>query len=259
ITLGRAEEGLASVRAMESMFGPAQVLGYRVGAKAWEVAALHLLGRWDEAIAAGRRLVELWVEYDRASVGYAAHAFVRVLEIVRARRETGLEMEFAAAARELLRQFDETRNVGRLHAMVEGEYEQARPWFVDAWPGFTARLDMVEIALGVLADRALPAGEQVRSLIEHASRLGVRTVEAQARRALGVEASDAEQLARAIELYEAMAFAPNLARARADLALLTGDSALFDQASAALERLGDVAHLERLAARRAGRGGAGAA
>jgi hypothetical protein len=250
ITLGRVEEGLASMRAVEAMFGPGQVLGYRIGAKGWEVAALHVLGRWDEALAAGRRLLDLWVEYNRSSVGYAIHGFIRVLEIARARRDSALEMEFAAATRELLAQFEEVRTVGRLRLIVERQYDQVGHEIVDRWPEFVSRLDEVEIGLAVLADRALDPGKEVLPLIDRTARLGIRLTEAQARRALGVATADEDQLARAAELYRAMGARVYLARTEVELALLRGDHSAFEAGITTLERLGDIAHAERLAARR---------
>ncbi len=249
-TLGRVEEGLASTRAVEAMFGPGQVLGYRIGAKGWEVAALHVLGRWDEATAAGRRLLDLWVEYNRSSVGYAIHGFIRVLEIARARRDSALETEFAVATRELLGQFDETRTVGRLRLIADRQYDQVAAGIVDRWRDFVSRLDEVEIALAVLADRALPVGDEIGAIIEQTSSLGVRLIEAQARRALGVAAGDADQLVRAAELYRAMGARVYLARTEVELALLRGEDSAFEAGITTLERLGDIAHAERLAARR---------
>ncbi|HET7027042.1 MAG TPA: adenylate/guanylate cyclase domain-containing protein [Candidatus Limnocylindrales bacterium] len=253
ITLGRVEEGLASVRAVEAMFGPGQVLGYRIGAKGWEVAALHILGRWDEAVVAGRRLLDLWIEYDRSSVGYAVHGFIRVVEIARARRESALEKEFAATARELLGQFEEARTLVGLRLVVDGEYDRVAEGIVDRWREFISRPDEVEIGLAVLADHGLPGGDEVGPIIERTSSLGIRLTEAQARRALGVATDDAAELARAADLYRAMGAPVYLARTEAERAILTGDDAGFDAASAALERLGDIAHAERLAARRAAR------
>ncbi|HEY3524075.1 MAG TPA: adenylate/guanylate cyclase domain-containing protein [Candidatus Limnocylindrales bacterium] len=252
ITLGRVDEGLAPARAVEAMFGPGQMLGYRIGAKAWEIAALHVLGRWDEAVVAGRRLLDLWVEYNRSSVGYAAHGFVRVLEIARSRHDSALETEFAAAARELLEQFDDSTQLAGLRLIVEGEFDRVGEGVVGRWRDFIARLDAVEIGLGVLADRALPPGDATGAIIEQTSRLGLRLTEAQARRALGVATGDAGQLARSVDLYRAMGARVYLARAEAETALLKGDEEAYARAGASLERLDDVAHLERLAARRRG-------
>ncbi|HEU4671421.1 MAG TPA: adenylate/guanylate cyclase domain-containing protein [Candidatus Limnocylindrales bacterium] len=250
LTLGRPAEAVEHARAVESFYGPGQALGYRIGARAWEVSALWVLGRWDETVVAARRLAELWTELGGWSVGYAAHGFVRTMLLARARQDRVLEAEFASIARDLLDQFDERRGLWALRFVVDHDPERLRAGLVDRWRGHLARLDQVEIALAVLADHAVDPGAAVRELISETEARGLRLVEAQARRALGVAAADGAELERSLHLFAAMDAGAYLPRVQAELGLLGGDDELYERGVAGLERLGDVAELERLASRR---------
>jgi class 3 adenylate cyclase len=252
VTLGRPLEALGSARAVDELYGPGQGVGYRIGSRAWEVTALAILGRWDEALAAARRLAELWVEDGRPSAGFAAHGFVRTVLVARARAETGIESEFLAIARELLGHFDDSRGVVRLQAVLDGDLERVRSGIVDRWPEFAGRVDHVEIALATLADHAADPGNEVGELIVRAAAGSLDLVEAQARRAVGVARADEAALRRALELFEAIGAGAYVPRVEAELGLLTGNVDLFERGAAGLERLGDVAQLERVAARRRG-------
>jgi class 3 adenylate cyclase/tetratricopeptide (TPR) repeat protein len=166
VILGRPKEALSAVRAVQEIYGAGQGTGLRLGARAWEVSALFLLGRWDEAIRSARRLADLWSEFGRTSVGYATHGFIRALEIARARGDGALELEFAGMCRELLAQFEPSRNVARLITIVDEDVDGARSGLVDRWRSLASREDEVEIALGLLADRAAPVGDSVGELID---------------------------------------------------------------------------------------------
>jgi hypothetical protein len=250
VTLGRPGEALGFARAVDELYGPGQGIGYRVGSRAWEVTALSILGRWDEALAAARRLADAWIESGRTSAGYAAHGFIRTVVLARARRETGLEIEFTAMARELLARFDDTRGVARLGAVLDDDLERLRSAVVDRWPEFAARSDHVEIALATIADHAADPGTEVDALAARAAAGSLDLIEAQARRAIGVARRDTGELRRALELFEGMDAGGYVPRVEAELGLGLRDDVLFERGVAGLERLGDVSHLERLAARR---------
>jgi hypothetical protein len=115
----------------------------------------------------------------------------------------------------------------------------------------SGRLDMAEIGLTLVADHASPVRPEIRDLIDHARVRSLDLVEAAARRALGVAESDPDELGRALDLFRAIGAEPAIERVNAERALLLGDEAGYEAATASLERLGDVAQVERLAERRA--------
>jgi len=251
LQLGRLDEALAVVQAMHERFGPGQGVWLRLVARAWETSARRSLGQWDEALAAARRMAELWDEYERSSAGFAVHGFLTALEIARARLDERGVRDFTAMSGELIRLFEPARRQARLIALVDDDPEAVSARIVSYWREFAGRLDQVEIALAFLADRGGHVDErEVTELAETARRFDLLLVEAQAHRALGVARSDPDELRLAVEQFERMGAQGSLGYARADLGLLTGDEVLLELGTARLKALGAVAQLDRLAARR---------
>ncbi len=254
LSLGRLGEALAASAPIHTWFGPGQAITFQFSARAWEVSILHAMGRWDEAVARARRMVELWDEADRGPHGYALHGFVRTVLIGRARRDSGLEDAFMAMSREVLGPFESDRRITRLEAILRGDLAAIAGQFVVDWREWHGRTDYLDIALGVLADHRHAAdGDALRGLIGYAEARGLRLPEAQARRLLGLVESDLTQLRHARSLFEAMGADSYLARTDTEIGLLAGDEAAFDRGVLVLEALGDVEQLDRISERRADR------
>lgn len=254
LSLGRLGEALAASAPIHTWFGPGQAITFQFSARAWEVSILHAMGRWDEAVARARRMVELWDEADRGPHGYAVHGFVRTVLIGRARRDSGLEDAFMAMSREVLDPFESDRRITRLESILRGDLAAIAGQFVVDWREWHGRTDYLDIALGVLADHRHAAdGDALRGLIGYAEARGLRLPEAQARRLLGLVESDLTQLRHARSLFEAMGADSYLARTDTEIGLLAGDEAAFDRGVLVLEALGDAEQLDRISARRADR------
>lgn len=98
--------------------------------------------------------------------------------------------------------------------------------------------------LSLVADRGRPPDpDAVRPIIQLASSQGLRILEAQARRAVGLAERDVVELERALEIFERTDAMPYAARVRCELALLTGGSADLAVGLKTLESLGDLDQL----------------
>jgi hypothetical protein len=101
----------------------------------------------------------------------------------------------------------------------------------------------------------LLAPEAIRPIVECAAADGLKLLEAQARRALGLAVRDTAELTRALEIFEETGAVPYAARVRCERALLTGNQSELEAGMRVLEGLGDVDQLARVErARGKGRG-----
>ena len=82
--------------------------------------------------------------------------------------------------------------------------------------------------------------------MESAAADGLKLLEAQARRALGIAMRDTAELTRALEIFEEARAAPYAARVRCERALLTGDQSELEAGMHVLETLGDLDQLARM-------------
>jgi len=253
-TLGRFEESLSWSTAITTSLAPEQAITFQLGATAWQISMLHLLGRWDEVIVRARRLQELWEDADRTAAGFALHGWLAVLEVARARRDEELAASMRSTIEHIARRFDEGTRSRRQLALLRPDPPAVVRDVIEAWQAWTGNMESLDRPLLVCADRLEPADPALlRRIIEHMDAKKIRIVGAQARRLLGLVTGDPDPLRRSLATFEEAGARPYVARVQADLGTMTGDDGLHDQGIAALEALGDADHLGRLAARRSGR------
>ena len=251
--LGQTRESLAMASSVAALLGPGQGVTFQISAIAWEIAALQVLGRWDEAIARARRMEEMWVETERTAAGYALNGWLAALEIARARRDEELGARFRATWEELTGRFFEGSRARRIGAIANLDLDAISREIVGDIRFYAGRQDYVDRAIAICADRAFALDPAVlRGVVGYMDAHGIRLVAAQARRALGIVTGDAEQLQTALGEFEAMAAVPYATRVRTELGLLAGDDAMYESGVAGLEALGDVDQLARIAVRRIG-------
>jgi class 3 adenylate cyclase/tetratricopeptide (TPR) repeat protein len=251
--LGQLRESLAMAASVAALLGPGQATAFQLSAIAWEIATLHLLGRWDEAVARARRMEEIWIETERTAAGYAVHGWLAALEIARARRDEELGGRLRATWDDVTGRFFEGRRVRRLGALVQLDLGAIEREIIGDVATYTARQDHLGAALAICADRAFPVDPDVlRGVVAYMDAHAIRLVAAQARRALGIVAGDARELQTALREFESIGAVPYAARVRTELGLLVGDDATYESGVAGLEALGDVDQLSRIAARRIG-------
>jgi len=109
-----------------------------------------------------------------------------------------------------------------------------------AWDHQRARPDAIERHFGVMCDRGWPVADAVTEpLLQRAVERGLRPLEIQVRRAIGLRDRDAAELERAAAIAAQCGAGSPLARVRYELARLRGDAAAMDDAIGALEAMGD--------------------
>ncbi|MGH7776003.1 MAG: ATP-binding protein [Candidatus Dormibacterales bacterium] len=237
-----AAAGLATVQ-------PGQIPSWVLHLMAWRLYALTLLGAWPEVLALGDRAYELWRASGRISASYALRGFISALDVAWACGDEDRAERSRDAIREICAAFPDAHHQRIGKPFAGGDLEALE---VATVRGFRAthswEIEHTERALAFLLDRGwVPDRGSVGTIVEFAARRGYPVLEAQGRRSLGVAGRDAEQLNEARMLFERMGAAPYAARARAEWALVSGDTPSLQGALAELERLGDLRQVERLA------------
>jgi hypothetical protein len=253
--LARAERATASA---QGLIQSGQVHWWGLHSAAWRACALTLLGRWDEALAIAERARKIWAEGGLIPAAHCVHGFIAALDIGRARHDSQLVEQYGAVLDEILKHFAADSLFGRLRPYGRGDLETLEADVVrrfDAIP--RARQQLVERTLSLCTDldRWLPP-EATRPIVESAAADGLKLLEAQARRALGIALRDTAELTRALEILEETRAVPYAARVRCERALITGDRGELEAGMRVLEALGDLEQLLRVErARSKGRGG----
>jgi class 3 adenylate cyclase len=254
--LGDLDDAIDTSAAGLALLQPGQVPAQALHVAAWQIYALTLRGRWDEALAAGEVAFRLWNESNRFSAGFAVRGFVAALDVARGRRDDRLIERYREVADEIFRQLAPD-------AYFALPFKPLLTGALAAFPAAVARfqshpsVEFHERALSFCSDQSYPLAHEVtKAIIAFAEPLGLRVLEAQARRALGIRACHAEELARALAIFERIGAAPYAARARCERALLIDDEQEFAAGMRALEGIGDVDQLERFDQARRRTGGA---
>jgi class 3 adenylate cyclase len=257
--LGDLAETDRATAAALGLFQSGQVHWWGLHSAGWRAYALTLLGRWDEALAVAEHARKVWAEGGLIPAAYCVHGFIAALDVARARHDRQLAAQYRGVLEEILRHFAADSLFGRLRPYGRGDLDTLDAEVVRGFGTIPrARQHLVERALSLCSDlgRMLPA-DALRAIATSAAADGLRLLEAQARRALGLALGDPAELARALAIFEATQAVPYAARVRCERALLTGDAGELEAGMQVLEGLGDLDQLTRLEqARREGHGAA---
>ena len=239
--LGELQEAVdASTRGM-AVIQPGQVPASVLHLLAWRMYALFNLGRWDEVLSLGPRLIQLWDEAGRLAGGYTLRGVTAAWMAARARRDPS-SATIATMLREVCRHYETGHAFRSLAAFIDGDQE-AGVQFLRRRTGVRVGPESSEQVIGLLCDTgALPPQDVVDDLLGHWNgRIPLLT--AQGLRARGLAHSDPASLLEAEALYASLGAVPGAARLRIELGRLTGDQARVDAGTSALEELGDVDYL----------------
>jgi class 3 adenylate cyclase len=243
--LGQVERATASAL---GLFQSGQAHWWGLHSASWRAYALTLLGRWDEALAVAEHARKIWAEGGLIPAAYTVHGFIAALDIGRARHEGQLVDRYRAVLDEILKHFAADSLFGRLRPYGRADLDALEAEVVRGFGTVPrARQQLVERTLSLFADldRALPP-DAIRPIVESAAADGLRLLEAQARRALGIAVRDVTELTRALAIFEETRAVPYAARARCERALLTDDPGDLEAGMHVLETLGDIAQLARM-------------
>jgi class 3 adenylate cyclase/tetratricopeptide (TPR) repeat protein len=249
--LDAAEQAADQARAG---LGTNQALSFLLGATTWRVLALHALGRWDEALVDAARAERALEESEFEAPWYSFNGFLAALAIARGRNDPIGAAHWRDLLLGITQRTRPDNRISRILGYLTEDLAALEQGTVVGFHYFTPRLDYVHLGMGLLADRrhAVDAGAVTR-VVDYAEQRGLALVSSQARRLRGIASRNPEDLEVATERFGEMRARPFIARARAELGLLTADAGLVDSALDELEAIGDVQQASRIAAeRRAG-------
>jgi len=243
--LAQADRATASAL---GLFQSGQVHWWGLHSAAWRAYALTLLGRWDEALAVAEHARKIWAEGGLIPAAYCVHGFIAALDVGRARHDTQLVDRYRAVLDEILKHFAADSLFGRLRPYGLGDIETLEAEVVGGFGTIPrARQQLVERTLSLCCDldrSLLP--EAVQRIVTSAAADGLKLLEAQARRALGISMRDTAELTRALGIFEETRAVPYAARVRCERALLTGNQSELEAGMHVLEALGDLDQLARV-------------
>src|SRR5262245_1537133 len=245
--LGDLTQAERTTAAALGLFQAGQVHWWGLHSAAWRAYTLTLLGRWDDALAVAEHARKIWAEGGLIPAAYCVHGFMAALDIGRARHETQLVERYRAVLDEILKHFATDSLFGRLRPYGRGDIAALEAEVIGGFGTIPrARRQLVERALSLCCDLdRLLSPAALQPIVASAAADGLRLLEAQARRALGLARHDADELTRALEIFEASRATPFTARVRCERALLTGVAAELETGMRVLEALGDIDQLAR--------------
>ncbi|HEX7440256.1 MAG TPA: AAA family ATPase [Caldimonas sp.] len=230
-------EGLAQVQ-------PGQEPAWNLHLLAWRIYTLTLMGRWEAVAPLGQRARQLWEEIERETAGYALRGFVAAVHVAQSRGESALAASLVDVVESILREFGDDRRVRGgvrsrwihlLHFDRAGLEEVTASWAL-----FKGIPDSPERLTSAMSDRlwTLPASITAPQL-DWAVKEGLRPLEIQVRRAIGLRDENQIELARAAEIAATIGAGSALARLRYEVARMRCDRQGMEAAIGALEAMGD--------------------
>jgi hypothetical protein len=248
---GNLTEAEKAAERSRSGLGTGQAASFVLGATTWRIVALHALGRWDEAMADVARAERALQESELTAPWYAFNGFFAAVAVARARNDTVTAEYWKSLMLRFVERADPGYRTRNMLGYLTGDLEALAHGVIHGFADFSPRLDYVHLAAALLADRRHPVDPAATgALVDYAESRGLRLISLQARRLRGIVAKDPEDLQVALEGFEQIGARPFAARARTELAAVTGDAALADRGLDELEGLGDVEQAARVAAER---------
>lgn len=241
--LGEFEEVVGVTHHAAELMVPFGGLGAAVHAMAWRAHALAMLGDWDEALVAADAAERSWSDTGRGAAGYAAQGFLAALEICRSREDDVGSARWQGVLEESCEPFEEA-SFARAALHIARLDRQALLGCVTRPTALVERPHFVERVLGTCLDRRWLVDEApLRAILAQARTQGLRPLEAQVRRGIGLAGASATELRSALRLSEAMSMTPMVGRLLVELGILTGEVQLADRGAGVLRRLGDAQYL----------------
>jgi tetratricopeptide (TPR) repeat protein len=214
---------------------------------AWRAIILFTLGRWDEATSMFWRCIDAWRDAGSHAAGYGLRGFNVGIDIGRARGDQRLLNAASATIESILSRYPARHAHRDWAAQASGDVRFEADFEFPQTRGFN--YEQAERQLSVVCDLRRPVPQQVREGgLERAQNDRTPLLEGQLWRARALNDNDAEQMLRAVEIFERLGAVPQLGRARAERGLLRHDAAEIDAGLAILKKLGDNNYVDRFAA-----------
>jgi class 3 adenylate cyclase len=232
---------------------PGQVPGPTLHLVSWRTCVLALLGRWDDALTTAERGRQLWIELDRASMGYSLHGFMAAIDIAQSRQNQQLVDLYLEVHDAIVSAFPDGSEFTHWRGYGRGDVATLARAVESFRLGLMIRVDRLERGLSRLLDQDyVPPTRTLENIVAYCREHELPVLEAQAERGLGLAHRDVGRLQRSITLFDRAGAIPSIARVRCERALLAGDHGEMRAGLAVFERLGDAEQLLRFERRQVG-------
>jgi class 3 adenylate cyclase len=244
--LGEFAEAARLSRSGTALVLPGQSSNFTLAVAVWLPYSLAQLGQWDDVIPAAERAMTYWSEADTPAPGFGLHGLYSALWVARARHNRDQVDRWSELVERIALRFEENNPTHALIALARMDLAGLVA-IVANWNRYSMRLQHLDRALGTCVDYGQRVSlEALDSIVEIANRGGLRPLEAQARRARGVQEAREDDLRASLRLFEEMASVPHIGRVEIELGQLVGDQTLVASGLARLESLGDLDQLDRV-------------
>jgi class 3 adenylate cyclase/tetratricopeptide (TPR) repeat protein len=214
---------------------------------AWRAVTLYTLGEWNEAVSIFWRAIEAWHDAGSHSAGYALRGFAVGLAIGHARSDTRLTGVATNAMEDILAGYPANRRPPHhyrlMQAYLRGEsgFTTDDPFLQIQYPA-----DLAELRLALACDRHEDLPRQIlEGGLERAIATRVPLLEAQVRRARALAHRDAEEMSRALAIWDRAGATTYIGRGRAERGALIRDPAETEAGLAILKKIGDANYVDR--------------
>jgi tetratricopeptide (TPR) repeat protein len=249
VALGDLDEAVRVSREGLRLVQPGQVPAWALHLVAWRTYALALRGDWDDALVAGERARQLWIEAGEIAAGYSNRGFFAARDVALARRDDAAADRFANVIDTIMAQFTGSPVAPIYRDVVRLRPEAPAVLVEKAAAGERRVPELFERAISLAVDRdwPLPLDALERAVPVFGARIA-RPLALALDRAIAVTRRDPVLLRRVLSEAEAMHARPTIGRVRCELGRMTGDDNEIEAGLRILRDLGDqlqIAKFER--------------
>jgi hypothetical protein len=212
---------------------------FALASTSWSAYTRALMGDWARTEASLDDLRRRWIDAGRPSAAYALQGVLSGLDWARNRGADAAVDRWREVANEILTSFPPTHPVAAIMALLALDLDGVVD-VVRRHERYPDRAHYVEHALALCADRAHPVPiEVLDDVLQRATRVGLRVLEAQALRTKGLTRRDPTDLDAALGAFSAMGADRYAARVRVELGALTGAQEQLDEGRRQMHALGE--------------------
>ena len=239
VHLGELDEAAAAADAGIAALQPEQNMVFALASTSWSAYTRALMGDWARTEASLDDLRRRWIDAGRPSAAYALQGVLSGLDWARNRSADAAVDRWRDVANEILTSFPPTHPVAAIMALLALDLDGVVD-VVRRHERYPDRAHYVEHALALCADRAHPVPiEVLDDVLQRATRVGLRVLEAQALRTKGLTRRDPTDLDAALVAFSAMGANRYAARVRVELGALTGAPEQLDEGRRQMHALGE--------------------
>ena len=237
--LGELDEAARAADAATALLQPGQNMVFVLAATSFSGYVGALQGDWDRCEGSVDDLRHRWIDAGRPAAAYALQGLLSGLDWARNRGAESSYERWSEIAEDIITRYPDGHPVAATEAIVSLDLDAIAD-LVRHHDLYPDRAHYVEHALAICADRRHSIPDQVLDgVVERSKRVGLRVMEAQARRLIGLTRQQPKELRAALDAFETMRGERYAMRARLELGLLTDDASLIEAGWRGVDALGE--------------------